>query len=153
MLEFSRDIAELVHAAPLATMTVAGRRGSLHTDVVVPLWDGERVLITTNRVLSRKSDSIRRNPRVALTFSSVHSPLQTVTIQGVAAVLDEDADEAWSQVLPLWKLKEPVLPLLMRLRSALPLFWQRDVIEVTPTRVSCWLAAATNSMERLDETA
>lgn len=35
-------------------------------------------------------------------------------------------------MLPLWLKKEPVVAKLLKLRLALPLFWERSVIEVTP---------------------
>jgi hypothetical protein len=46
---------------------------------------------------------------------------------------------AASQVLlPLWSAKEPAILAFLKARVAFPLFFERAVVEVEPTRVFYW---------------
>jgi hypothetical protein len=60
------------------------------------------------------------------------------TIQGDATVIDDDVHEGWMRVLPLWRAKEPVIDWFITQRVALPLFFERAVIEIVPKRVLYW---------------
>ena len=40
--------------------------------------------------------------------------------------------------MPLWRAKEPAIDLFLGKRFALPLFFERSLIEVTPRRVFWW---------------
>ena len=57
------------------------------------------------------------------------------SIQGDARIIEDDPHETWEQVLPLWRAKEPAIDLFLGKRFALPLFFERSIIEVTPRRV------------------
>jgi hypothetical protein len=41
-------------------------------------------------------------------------------------------------VLPLWRKKEPIIDEFLGKRVALPLFFERAVIEITPRRAFYW---------------
>jgi hypothetical protein len=43
-------------------------------------------------------------------------------------------------VLPLWAAKEPIINDLVKKRFAMPLFWERSVIEITPVRAFLWVS-------------
>jgi len=61
------------------------------------------------------------------------------TIQGDACVDDSDLHSGWEErVLPLWRKKEPVIDTLLGKRVALPLFFERAIIEVRPRRAFLW---------------
>jgi hypothetical protein len=60
------------------------------------------------------------------------------TIQGDATVDDSDLHEGWERVLPLWREKEPAIDFFLGKRVALPLFFERAVIEVRPRRAFLW---------------
>ena len=60
------------------------------------------------------------------------------TIQGDATVDDSDLHAGWERVLPLWRAKEPVIDAFLGKRVALPLFFERGVIEVRPRRAFLW---------------
>src|SRR3970040_15412 len=62
------------------------------------------------------------------------------TIQGMARIVEDDPHVTWERVLPLWRAKEPVIDRFLKMRFALPLFFERGIIEVTPTRGLYWPA-------------
>jgi general stress protein 26 len=135
-------VVDLLDKALVAELTVVGRDGQMRSDPLIPMWDGEHVLMTSSILFSRKLEDIRANPRVSVSLSDPvgipAQPFSRATIQGDARVIDEDLHDGWMRVLPLWLLKEPSVRTLLRLRFALPLFWERAVIEVTPRRVLWW---------------
>ena len=45
----------------------------------------------------------------------------------------------------LWIAKEPIIKDLLKKRFAMPLFWERAVIEITPRRVLLWGTGQTTS--------
>jgi general stress protein 26 len=147
MTTMPADVVELLNAALVSELTVIDQRGRLHTDPLIPMWDGEHILMTSSILFSRKLERIKQNPKVSVSLSDpVGCPVQPflrATIQGDARVIDGDIHSSWETVLPLWLKKEPVVAKLMKLRFALPLFWERSVIEITPRRVTRWTAGDT----------
>ena len=142
MNQMPDPVVELLDKALVAELTVVDRDGKPRTDPLIPLWDGEHVLMTSSVLFSRKLEDIKRNPRVSLSLSDPVgipvTPFSRATIQGDARVIEDDLHDGWASVLPLWLKKEPVVAKLLKLRFALPLFWERSVIEVTPRRVLWW---------------
>jgi hypothetical protein len=62
-----------------------------------------------------------------------------VTLQGRARVIDDDPHHGWEGlILGLWRKKEPVIDQFLKARVALPLFFERGVIEITPERCLYW---------------
>lgn len=135
-------VVELLDKAMVGELTVLDKDGRPRTDPLIPMWDGEHVLMTSSVLFSRKLEDIKRNPKVSLSLSDPvgipATPFSRATIQGDARVIDDDLHDGWTSVLPLWLKKEPVVAKLLKLRFALPLFWERSVIEVTPRRVTWW---------------
>ena len=60
------------------------------------------------------------------------------TIQGDARVIEEDPHGGWERLLPIWEKKEPAIVAFLKARVALPLFFERSLIEITPRRVFYW---------------
>jgi hypothetical protein len=60
------------------------------------------------------------------------------TIQGDARVIEEDPHGGWERLLPIWEKKEPSIVYFLKERVALPLFFERSLIEITPRRVLYW---------------
>ena len=57
------------------------------------------------------------------------------TIQGTARVIEDDPHSQWERlILDLWREKEPAIDAFLKARVALPLFFERAVIEITPAR-------------------
>ena len=137
--------ARVLDAALVAELTVVNAAGRPVTYPLIPLFDGERIYMTSSILFSRKLDHIKANPKVAV---SVTDPTAApgvefvpVTVQGDARVVEDDLHSGWMDLLPLWEAKEPVIKKFVRQRFGLPLFFERSVIEITPRRVLLWEAA------------
>jgi general stress protein 26 len=134
-------VQELIDAALVTELTVVRKDGHPITYPLIPLWDGERILMTSSILFSRKLEHIKDNPQVSLSFSdpvALGGRTGRATIQGDARVVDGDPHTDWERVLPLWSAKEPVILEFLKSRVAFPLFFERSVIEVTPRRALFW---------------
>jgi hypothetical protein len=125
----------------------------MHTDPLIPMWDGQRILMTSSVLFSHKLERIKANPKVSVSLSDPVAcpvtPFLRATVQGDARVIDGDIHQEWERVLPLWTAKEPSVSKIMRFRFALPLFWERSVIEITPRRVLVWPGGDTTQEPRV----
>ncbi|HET7483488.1 MAG TPA: hypothetical protein VFK89_11565, partial [Actinomycetota bacterium] len=65
-------------------------------------------------------------------------PFRRATIQGDARVIEDDLHSGWERLLPLWVAKEPIIADLVKKRFAMPLFWERSIIEIAPRRGFLW---------------
>jgi general stress protein 26 len=135
-------VERLLEVALVGELTVIGRHGQPVTHPLIPLYDGERIYLHSSTLFSKKLEHIKRNPRVALSLSdpvALKGLTDRATIQGTARVIEDDPHEQWvSLVLDLWRRKEPVIDAFLKARVALPLFFERAVIEVTPERCLLW---------------
>lgn len=134
-------VEELLDRALVAELTVVGRGGRPVTYPLIPLYDGSRIYMTSSALFSRKLDHIRANPRVAVSITdpvAVGGLTGRATIQGEARVIDEDPHGGWERLLPLWEAKEPAIVAFLKQRVALPLFFERALIEITPRRAFHW---------------
>ena len=141
------EVVELVDAALVTELSVIRRDGRPMTYPLIPVWDGEKVLMTSSILFSRKLEHIKDNPRVALSFSdpvALGGRTARALIQGDALVVDGDPHTEWERVLPLWSAKEPVINELLKSRVAFPLFFERSVIEVAPRRALFWFDGDTS---------
>lgn len=131
----------VLRTALVAELTVVNGRGEPVTHPLIPLWDGERIYMTSSVLFSKKVEHIKRNPKVSV---AVTDPVATkgnparCTVQGDARIVEDDPHESWMQVLPLWRAKEPAIDTFLSKRFALPLFFERSLIEITPRRVLLW---------------
>lgn len=131
----------LIESALVAEMSVVRSDGRSITYPLIPMWDGERVLMTSSILFSRKLEHIKKDPKVSLALSdpvALQGRHDRATIIGDAVVIDGDPHIDWERVLPLWAAKEPVILQFLKSRVAFPLFFERAVIEVTPRRVLYW---------------
>ena len=72
-------------------------------------------------------------------YVSLWGTLRRATIQGDAIVDDTDLHSGWERkVLPMWRKKEPAIDFFLGKRVALPLFFERGIIEIRPRRVFLW---------------
>ena len=108
---------------------------------LIPLCDGERVYMTSTTLFTRKLEHIAANPQVSVVD---HRPGRgrrcgrTATIQGDARVIDEDPHGGWERLLPIWEAKEPAIVAFLKVRVALPLFFERALIEIVPAPCPVW---------------
>jgi len=139
-------VARLLDAALVGELTAVDRRGRPVTYPLIPLWDGEKVYLTSSALFSRKLDHIRANPRVSLSITdpvAVGGATDRATIQGNARIIEEDPHAGWERLLPIWEQKEPSIVLFLKARVALPLFFERALIEITPRQALYWAAGDT----------
>ena len=134
-------VIELIDVALVAELTVVRSDGRPMTYPLIPLWDGERILMTSSILFSRKLEHLKADPRVSLSFSdpiALGFRTARATVQGAAQVVDADPHTGWERVLPIWEAKEPVIRAFLKARVAFPLFFERAVIEITPLRAFLW---------------
>lgn len=136
-------IEALLETALVSELTVVDPRGRPVTHPLIPLYDGELIYLTSSVLFSRKLEHIKANPKVSLSISDPAAVkverFARATIQGDATVDDSDLHSGWEErVLPLWRKKEPVIDMFLGKRVALPLFFERGIIEVRPRRAFLW---------------
>jgi general stress protein 26 len=139
-------VEALLEAALVGELTVIDPAGRPVTYPLIPLYDGERIYLTSSTLFSRKLEHIKANPRVALSITdpiSVGGRADRVTIQGDARVIEEDPHGGWERLLPIWEAKEPSIVYFLKARVALPLFFERSLIEITPRRALYWAGGDT----------
>jgi general stress protein 26 len=134
---------EVLARALVCEFTVVGPNGRLITHPMIPLYDGDKVYLHSSVLFSKKLAHIKRNPKVSLAITDLGAahgaPLpHRVTIQGDAVVVEDDPHSTWERILPVWIAKEPIVESFFKQRVALPLFWERSLIEITPKRVLVW---------------
>ncbi len=136
-------VEELLDSALVGELTVIDELGRPVTHPLIPLYDGELIYMTSSVLFSRKLEHIKSNPKVSV---SITDPIavdverfRRATIQGDATVDDSDLHSGWERrVLPLWRKKEPAIDFFLGKRVALPLFFDRGIIEIRPRRVFLW---------------
>jgi general stress protein 26 len=135
-------VERLLEVALVGELTVIGRHGQPVTHPLIPLYDGERIYMHSSTLFSKKLEHIKRNPRVAIALTdpvALKGLTDRATIQGTARLIEDDPHSQWeSLILELWRRKEPVIDAFLKARVALPLFFERAVIEVTPQRCLLW---------------
>ena len=144
------EVEELLNAALVAELTVVNPTGQPVTYPLIPLYDGNLIYMTSSVLFSKKLEHIKSNPRVAVTITdpigAAVEPFRRVTIQGDARVVEDDLHSGWEEkVGDLWIAKEPIIKDLIKKRFAMPLFWERSVIEITPRRGLIWAGGDTQS--------
>jgi nitroimidazol reductase NimA-like FMN-containing flavoprotein (pyridoxamine 5'-phosphate oxidase superfamily) len=151
-------IEDALNRALVCEFTVIRPDGRPVTHPMIPLYDGDNVLLHSSILFSKKIEHLKRNPKVSLAITDLTAthgePLRDrVTIQGEATVVEDDPHTTWQRILPLWIAKEPIVESFYKKRVALPLFWERSLIEVTPRRVLMWLDGDTSAPPRVLELA
>ena len=140
-------VEALLDAALVGELTVIDAGGRPVTYPLIPLWDGERIYLTSSSLFSRKLEHIRGNAKVSVSITdpvAVGGSLDRATIQGDARVIEDDPHGGWERLLPIWSAKEPAIVAFLKARVALPLFFERALIEVTPRRVLYWAGGDTS---------
>ena len=135
-------IEALLDTALVSELTVVDPSGRPVTHPLIPLYDGELIYLTSSILFSKKLEHIKANPKVSLSITDPEAVdvdgFARVTIQGDATVDDSDLHAGWERVLPLWRKKEPAIDMFLGKRVALPLFFERAVIEIRPRKAFLW---------------
>jgi len=141
MTTLPEPVERLLDAALVGELTVIDAGGRPVTYPLIPLYDGERIYLTSSTLFSRKLEHIKANPKVALSITDPRATggrTDRTTIQGDARVIEEDPHGGWERLLPIWEKKEPSIVMFLKARVALPLFFERALIEITPRRSLYW---------------
>lgn len=154
MATIPEPVAQLLEVALVGELTVVDSGGRPVTYPLIPLWDGDKVYLTSSTLFSRKLEHVKANPKVSLSLTdpiALGGRTDRATIQGDARVVEEDPHGGWERLLPIWEAKEPAIVAFLKARVALPLFFERALIEITPRRVLYWSdgAAAAGPVETL----
>jgi general stress protein 26 len=141
-------VERLLDVALVGELTVVGRNGRPVTHPLIPLYDGDKIYLHSSTLFSRKLEHIKRDARVALALTdpvAMKGNPDRATIQGTARVIEDDPHEDWERIiLELWRRKEPSIDQFLKVRVALPLFFERSVIEITPERCLYWSEGRTD---------
>ncbi len=135
------QVEALLETALVSELTVVDPSGRPVTHPLIPLYDGELIYLTSSILFSKKLEHIKANPKVALSITdpvAVGGRTDRATIQGDARVIEEDPHGGWERLLPIWEKKEPSIVMFLKARVALPLFFERSLIEITPRRAFYW---------------
>src|SRR3954451_21033924 len=141
MSTLPEPVERLLDAALVGELTVVDGAGRPVTYPLIPLYDGTRIYMTSSTLFSRKLEHIKANPKVAVSITdpvAVGGRADRATIQGDARVIEEDPHGGWERILPVWEKKEPAIVAFLKARVALPLFFERSLIEITPRRSLYW---------------
>lgn len=136
-------VEKVLSEALVCEFTVVSREGRPITHPMIPLYDDGLIYLHSSILFSKKLEHLRTNPKVSVAITDLGAthgeplPLR-VTIQGDATVQDEDPHHTWERILPLWIAKEPIVEKFYKMRVALPLFWERGLIQVVPRRAFVW---------------
>ena len=141
-------VERLLDVALVGELTVVGHSGRPVTHPLIPLHHEGKIYLHSSTLFSKKLEHIKRDPRVSL---AITDPVATkgnrdrVTIQGTARLIEEDPHSDWERlILRLWREKEPSIDDFLKVRVALPLFFERAVIELTPERALYWADGRTD---------
>jgi general stress protein 26 len=152
------SVEDILNVALVCEFSAVDARGRPVTHPMIPLYDGERIYMTSSILFSKKLDHVRANPRVAISVSdrtATHGePFKDrITVQGEATLHETDVHTDWERILPLWTAKEPIVAAFYAKRVALPLFWERVIIEVRPRRALLWEDGRTDVSPKVFEAA
>ncbi|MCS6768948.1 MAG: pyridoxamine 5'-phosphate oxidase family protein [Candidatus Caldarchaeum sp.] len=135
---------KIMENALVSALSVASPKGQVSTHPMLPLYSRERkkLYFTSSILFSRKVEHIKTNPKVGVLFSGrqfINTPsYAAVHVKGDAKIYEENLNNGWMWLLDLWTRKEPYIGAYIKQRLALPLFWERIIIEVTPREILLW---------------
>ena len=158
MSVFPENVERILDAALVGEPTVINGAGRPVTHPMIPLYDGEKLYFHSSILFSKKLAHVRGNPKVSVSITDLGATHgeklpDRVTIQGDAVLHESDVHEEWQRILPLWIAKEPIVEMFYAKRVALPLFWERVIIEVTPRRALLWPGGRTDLPPQVFEVA
>jgi general stress protein 26 len=139
-----KQAEDVIDNALVCVLTCINKKGKPVAHPMLPLYDRNsgKIYFTSSVLFSRKLRYIKRNPKVSVLFSNkkyIRSDVfHVVLVKWDAKIIEDDIHHGWEKLLPLWRKKEPYIDQYLKQRIAIPLFWERVIIEVTPRRVYLW---------------
>jgi hypothetical protein len=146
-------VARLLERALVGELTVVAEDGRPIAYPMVPILDGDRIVMTSSALDCRKLGYIKANPKVCLSLTDPAAlgggtggepgvepggAIGRATIQGDARVIEDDLHSGWERLLPAIGRKDPSIPALLKARVGFPLMFERAIIELTPIRTLYW---------------
>jgi general stress protein 26 len=137
-------VEQVFEGALVSILSFVDQSGRITSHPMLPMYDPGRgnLYFTSSILFSRKLQHIKRNLKVSVLFTGrefIRSPeYHTVLVKGNAQIYDENIHSGWEWLLTLWRKKEPYIDSFLKQRIALPLFWERAVIEVQPVELLVW---------------
>lgn len=150
-LPIPEEYESVIDGALVCSFSVRKPNGRISTHPMIPLYDREngRIYVTSSILFSKKVEYVKRDGRVGILFYNRQwtggKYDHEVLVQGDATVVEDDVHRGWERLLPIWSRKEPYIGAFLKQRVALPLFWERVMIEVRPRRVFAWREGNTAS--------
>ncbi|HIQ29737.1 MAG TPA: hypothetical protein EYH45_04150 [Candidatus Caldiarchaeum subterraneum] len=147
MPKIPEQVEKILDNALVCSFTCIDGKNRPITHPLLPLYDKTqgKLYFTSSILFSKKLEHIKNNPKVSVLFSNRrHIPnisdeeFHVVLIKGDAVVDETDIHHGWEKLIPLWQRKEPYIMAFIKQRIALPLFWERAVIEVEPRKIYVW---------------
>ncbi|MEM4274219.1 MAG: pyridoxamine 5'-phosphate oxidase family protein [Candidatus Caldarchaeum sp.] len=138
------EAEEIMENALVSSLSVVTPSGEVLTNPMLPLYSRERkkLYMTSSILFSKKINYIKQNPRVGVLFSGrpfIKTPrYSALHIKGDAKIYEENLHSGWEWLVELWRAKEPYIEAFIKQRLALPLFWERAVIEIEPREMLLW---------------
>lgn len=137
-------IEKIFEEALVAELAFSDSEGNVNVVPMLPLYEKgmNRIIFTSSILFSKKIDFLERNNKVAIFFNN-EAGIKTkeffpILVKGIASIDDSDIHNKWTKYMYLWKRKEPYIESLFKQRFALPLFWERIIIEVKPIKIYAW---------------
>ncbi|MEM0440449.1 MAG: pyridoxamine 5'-phosphate oxidase family protein [Candidatus Caldarchaeum sp.] len=135
---------EIMENALVSVLSYRTQSGRISSHPMLPLYSRERkkLYMTSSILFSKKAEHIKKNPKVGVLFSGrqfIKLPsYSALHLKGDARVIEDDLHDGWSWLVELWRKKEPYIESFIKQRVALPLFWERVIIEITPREMLLW---------------
>ena len=147
---------DALRRALVCEFTVIGPKGRPITHPMIPLYDGEKIYLHSSVLFSKKLSHVKANPKVSISITDLGAThgqrlKDRITVQGDAVVIEDDPHTTWQRIMPLWTEKEPIVKAFYAKRVALPLFWERSLIEITPKRILVWPEGKTDNAPTVHE--
>lgn len=135
---------EIMEKALVSSLSYLTPTGEISTHPMLPLYSRERkkLYMTSSILFSKKVEHIKKYPKVGVLFSGrqfIKTPTYSALhVKGDAKIYEDDLHNGWEWLIELWRKKEPYIEGFIKQRIALPLFWERIIIEITPREMLLW---------------
>jgi hypothetical protein len=94
-------VERLLNTALVSELTVVRADGRAITHPLIPLYDGERILMHSSTLFSRKLEHIDANAKVSVSITdpvAVGGRVDRALIQGDARVIADDPHGGWERL-------------------------------------------------------
>jgi len=143
-MEIPNEIELTLTEAYNAKLSLITKSNRVITFPILPFYikNEKKICFTSSILFSDKIIAIKNNPKVSLLYDCEegikNKKYFPILIKGIASVDEEDIHKKWMKLLNYWKEKEPYITDFIKRRYALPLFWERVIINIKPIEILAW---------------